>query len=150
VTVISSPQILNIQSKLQFPNQVEKKALSKVMASSKRIILVTGANTGIGYDTAHFLARADSNNHVIVSARNEQRGLDALQKLQGMKLKGTLSFQKLDVSSDESIFTAAKKIQANFDKLDVLINTLVFSWRVPLHALPCTRPLRSTYTVPLS
>lgn len=122
VTVISSPQILNIQSKLQFPNQVEEKALSKVMASSKRIILVTGANTGIGYDTALFLARADSNNHVIVSARNEQRGLDALQKLQGMKLKGTLSFQKLDVSSDESIFTAAKKIQANFDKLDVLIN----------------------------
>ncbi|KAF1936849.1 short chain dehydrogenase [Clathrospora elynae] len=92
------------------------------MASGKRIMLVTGANTGIGYDTALFLARADSHNHVIVSARNEQRGLDALKKLQAMKIKGTLSFQKLDVASDESIFTAVKEIEANFDKLDVLVN----------------------------
>ncbi|CAI6297594.1 unnamed protein product [Periconia digitata] len=92
------------------------------MASGKRIILVTGANTGIGYDTALYLARADSSNHVIVSARNEQRGLDALQKLQDMKPKGSLSFQKLDVSSDDSIFTAVKEIEANFDKVDVLVN----------------------------
>jgi NAD(P)-dependent dehydrogenase (short-subunit alcohol dehydrogenase family) len=92
------------------------------MASEKRIILVTGANTGIGYDTALFLARADSHNHVIVSARNEQRGLDALEKLQAMKLKGTLSFLKLDVTSDESISTAVKEIETDFDKLDVLVN----------------------------
>jgi NAD(P)-dependent dehydrogenase (short-subunit alcohol dehydrogenase family) len=92
------------------------------MASGKRIILVTGANTGIGYDTALFLARADYHNHVILGARNEQRGLDALKKLQAMKLAGTLSFQKLDVTSDESIFTAVIEIEANFDKLDILIN----------------------------
>ena len=92
------------------------------MASGRRIMLVTGANTGIGYDTALFLARADSRNHVIVSARNEQRGLDAVKKLQAMNLKGTLSFQKLDVASDESIFTTVKEIEANFDKLDVLVN----------------------------
>jgi NAD(P)-dependent dehydrogenase (short-subunit alcohol dehydrogenase family) len=92
------------------------------MASGKRIILVTGANTGIGYDTALFLARADSRNHVIIGARNEQRGLDALKKLQTMRLAGTLSFQKLDVTSDESIFAAVKEIEVNFDKLDVLIN----------------------------
>lgn len=92
------------------------------MASDKRIILITGANTGIGYDTALFLARADSRNHVIIGARNEQRGLSAVQKLQALNLKGTFSFQKLDVVSDESIFTAAKEIEANFPKLDVLVN----------------------------
>jgi NAD(P)-dependent dehydrogenase (short-subunit alcohol dehydrogenase family) len=92
------------------------------MVLDKRIMLVTGANTGIGYDTALFLARANSHNHVIVGARNEQRGLDALKKLQAMKLKGSLSFQQLDVTSDESIFTAVKEIEANFDKLDVLVN----------------------------
>lgn len=92
------------------------------MASDKRIILITGANTGIGYDTALFLARADSHNHVVVSARNEQRGLEALKKLQAMNLKGTLSFQLLDVSSDTSIVTAVKDISATFSKLDVLVN----------------------------
>jgi len=92
------------------------------MSSTKRIILVTGANTGIGYDTALFLARDDSNNHVIVGARNEERGLEALKKLQDLNLKGTLSFQKLDVTSDESIFAAVKELEAKFDKLDVLVN----------------------------
>jgi NAD(P)-dependent dehydrogenase (short-subunit alcohol dehydrogenase family) len=92
------------------------------MPSEKRIILITGANTGIGYDAALFLARVDPQNHVIIGARNEQRGLDALHKLQSLNLKGSLSFQKLDVSSDESIFAAVKDITANFDKLDVLVN----------------------------
>jgi NAD(P)-dependent dehydrogenase (short-subunit alcohol dehydrogenase family) len=92
------------------------------MASEKRIMLVTGANTGIGYDTALFLARANSRNHVIVGARNERRGLDALEKLRAMEPAGTLSFQLLDVSSDKSISTAVKEISDTFDKLDVLVN----------------------------
>lgn len=92
------------------------------MYSSRRIILVTGANSGIGYDTALFLARADSRNHVIIGARNEQRGLAALRKLEALKLKGSLSFLKLDVASDESILHATREIKADFDKLDVLVN----------------------------
>lgn len=92
------------------------------MASAKRIMLVTGANTGIGYDTALFLARASSDNHVILGARNKQRGLEALRKLQAMNLEGTLSFQQLDVASDDSIFTAVKELEVTFEKLDVLVN----------------------------
>jgi NAD(P)-dependent dehydrogenase (short-subunit alcohol dehydrogenase family) len=92
------------------------------MYSDKRVILITGANTGIGYDTALFLARASSHNHVILSARNEQRGLAALEKLRVLHLPGTLSFQALDVSSDNSISTAVATISSTFAKLDVLIN----------------------------
>jgi NAD(P)-dependent dehydrogenase (short-subunit alcohol dehydrogenase family) len=92
------------------------------MASEKRIILVTGANTGIGYDTVHYLAKDDARNHVILGARNEERGSDALKKLQAMALKGSISFLKLDVASDESIAAAVKEVEANFDHLDVLVN----------------------------
>jgi NAD(P)-dependent dehydrogenase (short-subunit alcohol dehydrogenase family) len=90
--------------------------------SSKRVMFVTGANTGIGFDTVHFLARANSNNHIILGARNEQKGLDALKKLQDLNLQGSLSFLKVDITSDDSIFAAAKQIEADFGKLDVLVN----------------------------
>ncbi|KAJ4305508.1 hypothetical protein N0V90_001039 [Kalmusia sp. IMI 367209] len=92
------------------------------MSKDKRIILITGANTGIGYDTAAYLAAASPKNHVIVTARNEDRGTKALQTLQESKPQGTLSFQILDVTSDDSIFAAAKSVESQFGRLDVLIN----------------------------
>lgn len=85
-------------------------------------MLVTGANQGIGFDTAWYLAAASPFNHVIVGARNEEKGLEALQKLQAKNLAGAVSLQLLDVTSDDSISAAAKDIEATFGKLDVLIN----------------------------
>jgi len=92
------------------------------MSTSKRIILITGANKGIGYDTAACLVAASPDNHVIVAARNEGRGTEAVKKLQKKKPSGTLGFQYLDLTSDQSILAAAKSIDAEFGRLDVLVN----------------------------
>ncbi|GKT61785.1 short-chain dehydrogenase [Colletotrichum tofieldiae] len=92
------------------------------MAANKQIILVTGANAGIGYDTSYALAAASPDNHVIMGARNQARGEKALKELQARKPQGTLSLVVLDVTSDDSIEAAAAKIEADFGRLDVLVN----------------------------
>ncbi|KZL87461.1 short chain dehydrogenase [Colletotrichum incanum] len=92
------------------------------MTANKQIILVTGANAGIGYDTSYALAAASPDNHVIMGARNQARGEKALKELQARKPQGTLSLVILDVSNDESITAVAAKIKADFGRLDVLVN----------------------------
>ncbi|KAH7355933.1 short chain dehydrogenase [Pyrenochaeta sp. MPI-SDFR-AT-0127] len=92
------------------------------MASDKHIILVTGANAGIGYDTSYAIAAASPNNHVIMGARDRAKGEKALKELQGRHPKGTLSLVILDVSKDDSIKAATSKIEEDFGRLDVLVN----------------------------
>ncbi|KAF1918859.1 hypothetical protein BDU57DRAFT_511615 [Ampelomyces quisqualis] len=90
-------------------------------AIAKEIILVTGANSGIGFEIAHqFLARGTS--HVYLSARSSQKGHAALQDLQSRKLPGTIEFIALDVQSDEHIADAAAHITKSHGRLDVLVN----------------------------
>ncbi|KAF1995682.1 short chain dehydrogenase [Amniculicola lignicola CBS 123094] len=92
------------------------------MPSDKNIILITGANNGIGFDTAYALANASENNHVIMAARTPSKGEAALEELQSRKPKGTLSLVILDVNSDDSISAAVKKLQTEHGRLDVLVN----------------------------
>ncbi|KAL3424641.1 short chain dehydrogenase [Phlyctema vagabunda] len=102
------------------------------MSADKQIILITGANTGIGYDTSYALAATSANNHVIVGARNLEKGKKALEQLQARNPQGTLSLLELDVSKDDSVEAAAKQIQSEFGRLDVLVNNAGI---VPLEAL---------------
>lgn len=83
---------------------------------------MTGANSGIGYDTSYALANASPNNHVIMGARSSAKGLKALAELQARNPAGTLTFLELDITSDESIQAAAQNILSDFGVLDVLIN----------------------------
>ncbi|KAF2276869.1 NAD(P)-binding protein [Westerdykella ornata] len=92
------------------------------MSSNKRIILITGANNGIGFETAAALATASSKNHVLVAARSRSKGEQAIKNIQARNPVGTLSLVELDVTSDASIAAAAKQIETEFGRLDVLVN----------------------------
>ncbi|KAH7242776.1 hypothetical protein BKA59DRAFT_457340 [Fusarium tricinctum] len=92
------------------------------MAPNKKIILVTGANSGIGYDTSYALANDSPDNHIIMGARSSVKGLAALKEIQARQPAGTLSFLELDITSDESITAAVKKLESDFGVLDVLVN----------------------------
>ncbi|KAH7111503.1 hypothetical protein B0J13DRAFT_576942 [Dactylonectria estremocensis] len=92
------------------------------MASNKKTILVTGANSGIGYDTSHALANASPSNHVIMGARSSAKGLKALSEIQARQPAGSLSFLELDITSDESIGAAVQKLTSDFGVIDVLVN----------------------------
>ncbi|XP_042979082.1 (+)-neomenthol dehydrogenase-like isoform X2 [Carya illinoinensis] len=88
--------------------------------STKRYAVVTGANKGIGFEIVRQLA---SNGIVVVlTARDEKRGLEALQKLQYSGLSDQVVFHQLDVSDPASITSIADFIKTQFGKLDILVN----------------------------
>jgi NAD(P)-dependent dehydrogenase (short-subunit alcohol dehydrogenase family) len=90
--------------------------------NNKRIIVISGTTSGIGYDTAYALANASPDNHVVMTARSSAKGVKALEELQARKPQGSLSFLELDISKDESIASFVEKFTAEFDVLDVLVN----------------------------
>jgi NAD(P)-dependent dehydrogenase (short-subunit alcohol dehydrogenase family) len=89
-----------------------------MQASTKRIALVTGANKGIGFEIARQLAQAGL--HVLLGARNAGLGETAAARLREQKLD--VQFVELDLARPESIEAAARLIDADFQRLDVLVN----------------------------
>jgi NAD(P)-dependent dehydrogenase (short-subunit alcohol dehydrogenase family) len=84
---------------------------------SETIALVTGANKGIGKEIARGLARLGHT--VLLGARDETRGKEALAEL---TIEGDVRLRQLDVTDADSIATAAQAIEAEFGKLDILVN----------------------------
>lgn len=92
------------------------------MAETKnnRYAVVTGSNKGIGFEICRQLASQGIT--VVVTARDEKRGLEALEKLKGLGLSDFVIFHQLDVSDPASIASFAQFIQSHIGKLDILIN----------------------------
>ncbi|MFC8347275.1 SDR family oxidoreductase [Streptomyces sp. NPDC057280] len=90
------------------------------------ITLITGANKGLGYETARQLI--DAGHTVYVGARDAERGRRAAEQL-GAR------FVQLDVTDDASVQAAAKTIEAE-GGLDVLVNNAGIEVRGPDNAIP--------------
>ncbi len=84
-----------------------------------KIALITGANKGIGFETARQLAKSGGV-HVLLGSRDHSKGVDAALKLQGEGLDVTAL--ALDVTDPASIAAAAKAIDAKYGRVDILIN----------------------------
>jgi NAD(P)-dependent dehydrogenase (short-subunit alcohol dehydrogenase family) len=85
---------------------------------SEKIILVTGANKGIGFEIARQLAK--QHHTVILTARDAVKGRKAVDQLVSENL--SVHFQQLDIGSELSIQQAAVYVKSEFGRLDVLIN----------------------------
>ncbi|KAF2023289.1 NAD(P)-binding protein [Setomelanomma holmii] len=92
------------------------------MASiAKEVVLVTGSNSGIGFEIARqFLARGTY--HVFMSARSTSKGNEALKDLKSRNPSENIEFLQLDVQSDDHIANAASHITKSHGKLDILVN----------------------------
>ena len=86
--------------------------------SEKKIALITGANRGIGFETARQLAKQGIK--VLIGARSEEKGKEAESKLKNEGLD--VEYIKLDVNDPKSHESAEKFIDATYGKLDILIN----------------------------
>ena len=80
--------------------------------------LVTGANKGIGLEVARQLAQLGHT--VLIGARDAARGEQAADALRAEGLDA--HFLRLDVTDDASIAAAASTVEAQFGRLDVLVN----------------------------
>jgi NAD(P)-dependent dehydrogenase (short-subunit alcohol dehydrogenase family) len=83
-----------------------------------RTALVTGANRGIGLETARELARRGF--HVVIASRDEASGCQATKEIE--PVGGSASYLSLDVSNSQSIREAASRFASISDRLDVLVN----------------------------
>ena len=84
-----------------------------------RTILVTGANTGIGFETAKLLAAKGA--RVLLGCRDAARGADAMAQIAAATPGAKLDLILLDQADLESVRTAAERV-ASEPRLDVLIN----------------------------
>jgi NAD(P)-dependent dehydrogenase (short-subunit alcohol dehydrogenase family) len=85
-----------------------------------RVALVTGANSGIGYEVAGTLA--DHGAQVILACRNGERARRARDKLESELDRCSLELLDLDLSDLVSVRLAANRVLAAHARLDLLIN----------------------------
>ena len=90
------------------PSQVGKRAV------------VTGANSGIGYETALALAHAGA--EVILAVRSEQKGREALAKIRALSPQAKVRLELLDLSKLASVAEFSRRLNAEGQPLDILIN----------------------------
>ena len=94
--------------------------LASFSPQPEKIAVVTGANTGLGYETALELAKLQIN--VILACRNLTKAEEAKQKIIAEFPEAKLDLLELDLSSLTSVRTFSKNFQQKYSRLDVLVN----------------------------
>ena len=97
-----------------------------------KTVLITGANKGIGFETAKQLLQKGF--YVYIGSRNLENGLEAVEKLKAINLTNVEAIQ-IDVTDDNSVKNARTEIGKKTDILDVLINNAGINGGVPKTAL---------------
>jgi NAD(P)-dependent dehydrogenase (short-subunit alcohol dehydrogenase family) len=85
-----------------------------------KLAVITGANSGLGYETA--LALAQAGGEVILTARNAAKGRNALARIRLLAPQAKLRLELLDLASLASVADFAKRLLAEGRPLDLLIN----------------------------
>ncbi|KAL5360383.1 NAD(P)-binding protein [Aspergillus floccosus] len=103
--------------------------------SSPKIVVITGANTGIGYETVKALVQSDEAYRIFVGSRSIEKGETAIETLRKEfpESPSTMEVLQVDVSTDESIQQASETVKAKTEYVDVLINNAGAAFDI-LHA----------------
>lgn len=91
-----------------------------------RVAVVTGANTGLGYETAAALAGKGA--HVVLAVRDLDKGKDAAALIPRRNPGADVAVQELDLTSLDSIRDAADQLRSDYDGIDLLINNAGVMW----------------------
>jgi NAD(P)-dependent dehydrogenase (short-subunit alcohol dehydrogenase family) len=90
-----------------------------------RVCIVTGGNSGIGFELCRGMAAAGF--HVVMVSRGTERGQPALEKLQA-EFGDAVEMMLCDMSDLSNIATLHAEFTSKFDRLDVLLNNAGAMW----------------------
>ncbi len=93
---------------------------------SGRVAIITGSNTGIGYEAAAALAAKGA--HVVLAVRNLDKGKQAADRIKKASPDAVVALQQLDLTSLDNIHTAADELRENYPRIDLLINNAGVMW----------------------
>ncbi|XP_028108438.1 (+)-neomenthol dehydrogenase-like [Camellia sinensis] len=94
--------------------------MAEAITTTKRYAVVTGSNKGIGFEICRQLAAKGI--IVVLTARDEKKGFEALEKLKSDGLSDHVVFCQLDVVDPSSVASLADFIKSKFGSLDILVN----------------------------
>ncbi len=87
---------------------------------SGRTVVVTGANGGLGLETARELARKGA--HVVMAVRNQQKAQEAVRDIGASVPDASLELVSMDLASQASVREAAEVILRGHHRVDLLVN----------------------------
>lgn len=99
-----------------------------------KTVLITGANKGIGFETAHQLAKLGY--YVYMGCRDKAKGLNAVAKFKALGLTNVECIE-LDVTDIRSIKAAKETLESKTQHLDVLINNAGIAGEQPQNFSTC-------------
>lgn len=94
--------------------------LNDIPDQTDKIVIVTGANSGLGLDTTAALAQKGA--HVIMACRDTTRGQSALDSIRADVPHARLELMTLDLASLASIAAFVESFTRHYTRLDLLIN----------------------------
>ncbi|MGG8407731.1 SDR family NAD(P)-dependent oxidoreductase, partial [Streptomyces sp. 12297] len=91
-----------------------------------RTAVVTGATSGIGFETAKELARHGA--HVVLAVRDTGKAAVAAARIRAAVPRAELTVQRLDLADLGSVREAAKELADRCERIDVLLNNAGVMW----------------------
>lgn len=91
-----------------------------------KVIIVTGANSGIGYEAAKEFARKGA--QTILACRSMDKAETALAQIQAEIPDAPAEILQLDLASQASVHRFVDEFKAKYDRLDVLVNNAGIMW----------------------
>ncbi|TDK23772.1 SDR family NAD(P)-dependent oxidoreductase [Luteimonas aestuarii] len=95
-------------------------SLADMPAQDGRVVVVTGGTSGIGFESAKALAVAGA--HVVIAARNAERGAEAVAAIHGEAPGAVVRFEPLDLADLASVRAFGRRLEASLPHIDVLVN----------------------------
>lgn len=85
-----------------------------------KVAVVTGANGGLGFESAKALAGAGA--HVVMAARSQEKAAAAHEEIAGEHSSASLEIVPIDLASLDSVRSATASISEHHPKIDILMN----------------------------
>ena len=98
----------------------QKWTAEKISDQSGKTVIVTGANSGIGYEASAALVRKGAK--VIMACRSVEKGKAAAAKIEQQNPMGEVILKQLDLADLSSVARFADDFLAEYEQLDILLN----------------------------